>query len=289
MPSLALPEDIHAVVANALQEDIGSGDVTADLVPAHRRASASVVCRQAAVICGTAWFEQVFAQLEAAVSISWHVRDGDRVTADTELCRLSGPARALLSGERTALNFLQALSGTATLARAYAEAVAGTACRVLDTRKTVPGLRSAQKYAVACGGASNHRHGLYDALLIKENHIIAAGGIAAALRAARTLHPGLVVEIEVESLAELEAALEGGADIVLLDNFELETLREAVARVRRRENCSTRLEASGNVSLATVRDIAETGVDFISVGELTKNLRAIDLSMRFQLQAETSA
>ena len=289
MPSLALPEDIHAIVARALQEDIGSGDVTADLVPAHRRASASVVCREAAVICGTAWFEQVFAQLEAAVSISWHVRDGDPVTADTELCRLSGPARALLSGERTALNFLQSLSGTATLARAYAEAVAGTACRVLDTRKTVPGLRSAQKYAVACGGASNHRHGLYDALLIKENHIIAAGGIAAALRTARTLHPGLVVEIEVESLAELEAALEGGADIVLLDNFELETLREAVARVRRRENCATRLEASGNVSLATVRDIAETGVDFISVGELTKNLRAIDLSMRFQLQAETSA
>jgi len=289
MPRSELPEDICAVVSHALQEDIGAGDVTADLVPAHRLASATLVCRETAVLCGTAWFEEVFAQLEPAVSIAWQARDGDPVTANMQLCRLDGPARALLSGERTALNFLQTLSGTATVARAYAEAVAGTACQVLDTRKTVPGLRSAQKYAVACGGASNHRHGLYDALLIKENHIMAAGGIAAALRAARTLHPGLVVEIEVETLAELDAALAGGADIVLLDNFGLETLREAVARVRGRENCTTRLEASGNVSLATVRDIAQTGVDYISVGELTKNLRAIDLSMRFQLQEENPA
>lgn len=289
MPRTVLPEDVSVVVARALQEDIGTGDVTADLVPPHRVASATLVSREDAVLCGTAWFEEVFAQLEPAVSIAWRVRDGDRVGADMELCRLAGPARALLSGERTALNFLQSLSGTATLARAYAEAVAATGCRVLDTRKTLPGLRSAQKYAVACGGASNHRHGLYDALLIKENHIMAAGGIAASLRAARAIHPGLLVEIEVESLAELEAALEGGADIVLLDNFELGALREAVARVRARANCSTRLEASGNVSLATVRDIAETGVDFVSVGELTKNLRAIDLSMRFQLLEENSA
>lgn len=289
MPKVALPEDIPAVVARALQEDIGTGDVTADLVPAHRVASATLVSREDAVLCGTAWFEEVFAQLAPAVSVTWRVRDGDRVSAGMELCRLAGPARALLSGERTALNFLQSLSGTATLARAYADAVAATACRVLDTRKTLPGLRSAQKYAVACGGASNHRHGLYDALLIKENHLVAAGGIAAALRAARDIHPGLVVEIEVESLAELEAALEGGADIVLLDNFELGALREAVASVRGRASCSTRLEASGNVSLATVRDIAETGVHFISVGELTKNLRAIDLSMRFQLREENSA
>ena len=289
MPRSALPEDIRAVVYRALQEDIGSGDVTAELVPAHRLASATLVCRETAVLCGTAWFEEVFAQLEPAVSIAWQQRDGDLVAANMQLCRLDGPARALLSGERTALNFLQTLSGTATVARAYAEAVAGTSCQVLDTRKTLPGLRSAQKYAVACGGASNHRHGLYDALLIKENHIIAAGGIAAALRAARTLHPDLVVEIEVETLAELDAALVGGADIVLLDNFDLAALREAVAKVRGCENCATRLEASGNVSLATVRDIAETGVDYISVGELTKNLRAIDLSMRFQLQEENPA
>jgi nicotinate-nucleotide pyrophosphorylase (carboxylating) len=289
MSAPELPTDLGAVVARALAEDLGEGDLTADLVPAPYRAVATVVSREDAVLCGTAWFEEVFVQLEPAVSIEWRFEDGDRVGPGMELCRLEGPARPLLSGERTALNFLQSLSGTATLAHAYAEAVAGTGCSVLDTRKTLPGLRSAQKYAVACGGATNHRHGLYDALLIKENHIIAAGGIAAALQAARAIHPGFLVEIEVESGDELELALDGGADIVLLDNFSLDGLRAAVARVRSRPDCRTRMEASGNVSLDNVRSVAETGVDFVSVGAITKNLRAIDLSMRFRLQGPDSA
>ncbi|NGP52307.1 carboxylating nicotinate-nucleotide diphosphorylase [Thioalkalivibrio sp. XN8] len=279
-----LPADLDDVVARALAEDVGPGDVTADLVPPGCRAEATVITREDAVLCGTAWFERVFAMLDPAVSIAWQAADGDPVAAGAELCRLAGPARPLLSGERTALNFLQSLSGTATLARRYADAVAGTGCRVLDTRKTVPGLRSAQKYAVACGGAANHRHGLFDALLIKENHIIAAGGLDQALRAARARHPGLTLEIEVESLVELDLALAGEPDIIMLDNFDLAALREAVVRTHRAPG-AIRLEASGNVSLATVRAIAETGVDYISVGELTKNLRAVDLSMRFRLEA----
>jgi nicotinate-nucleotide pyrophosphorylase (carboxylating) len=284
MSPATLPPDLPDVVRRAIAEDLGPGDVTADLVPAATTADAIVITREDAVLCGRAWFDEVFAQLEPAVSLHWQVADGDFVAAGTELCRLSGPARPLLSGERTALNFLQTLSGTATLARRYAEAVAGTGCRVLDTRKTLPGLRAAQKYAVACGGASNHRRGLYDAVLIKENHIIAAGGLLEALRAARAAHPGLVVEIEVESLAELDQALDGNPDIVLLDNFDLESLRAAVARVRGRPDCAVRLEASGNVSLDTVGGIAATGVDFVSAGELTKNVRATDLSMRFSLR-----
>lgn len=283
MPPPQLPADLDDVVARALAEDVGPGDVTADLVPPGCRAEAAVITREDAVLCGTAWFEQVFAMLGSAVSIAWQAADGDPVAAGAELCRLAGPARPLLSGERTALNFLQTLSGTATLARRYADAVAGTGCRVLDTRKTVPGLRAAQKYAVACGGATNHRHGLYDALLVKENHIIAAGGLDEALRAARARHPGLTLEVEVESLAELDLALAGRPDIIMLDNFDLAALREAVARTRRAPG-TIRLEASGNVSLATVRAIAETGVDYVSVGELTKNLRAVDLSMRFRLE-----
>ncbi len=283
MPPPELPQDLPSVVARALEEDIGSGDVTADLVPADFVAEATVVSREDAVLCGRAWFDEVFAQLDPAVSVTWFAADGDRIAPDSLLCRLQGPARPLLSGERTALNFLQALSGTATVARRYAEAVAGTGCRVLDTRKTVPGLRGAQKYAVACGGATNHRHGLFDALLIKENHIVAAGGIKAALEAARRIHPAHKVEIEVESLAELDEALDGRADIVLLDNFPHEHLSEAVQRTRGRPACRTRLEASGNVGLANVRSIAETGVDYVSVGAMTKHLRAIDLSMRFRL------
>jgi nicotinate-nucleotide pyrophosphorylase (carboxylating) len=283
MPMPQLPADIASLVARALEEDIGPGDVTASLIPASCVAAATVICREEAVLCGTAWFEEVFAQLDPAVSMEWSVTDGAHITPGTVLCRLQGPARALLSGERTALNFLQSLSGTATIARRYAEAVAGTGCQVLDTRKTVPGLRSAQKYAVACAGATNHRHGLYDALLIKENHIAAAGGIPAALRAARRAHPELSVEIEVESLLELDEALDAGADIVLLDNFPPDELKQAVARTRSRTGCAARLEASGNVTLENVRAIAATGVDFVSVGGLTKHLRAIDLSMRFQL------
>lgn len=283
MPLPPLPADLDDVVARALAEDLGPGDVTADLVPPEYRAEATVITREDAVLCGRAWFDRVFAALDPAVSVAWAAADGDAVTAGSELCRLEGPARPLLSGERTALNFLQSLSGTATLARRYADAVTGTGCRVLDTRKTVPGLRAAQKYAVACGGAANHRHGLYDALLIKENHIIAAGGLAEALQAARELHPDLTLEIEVESLAELDLALAGRPDIIMLDNFGLADLRDAVARTRRAPG-KVRLEASGNVSLATVRAIAETGVDFVSVGELTKNLRAVDLSMRFRLR-----
>lgn len=283
MPHPELPQDIPSVVARALEEDIGPGDVTAELVPAACGAVATVLSREDAVLCGTAWFDEVFAQLDAAICVTWCSADGARITPGMELCSVNGPARALLSGERTALNFLQVLSGTATVARRYADAVAGTDCRVLDTRKTIPGLRAAQKYAVACGGATNHRHGLYDALLIKENHIMAAGGIAAALRAARVAHPGLSVEIEVESRAELDQALDGGADIVLLDNFALDELRAAVAQTRGRPGCATRLEASGNVELETVGAIARTGVDFVSVGGMTKHLRAVDLSMRFQL------
>jgi nicotinate-nucleotide pyrophosphorylase (carboxylating) len=283
MTLLPLPKDLASSVARAIEEDLGPGDVTADLLPADARATATVISREDAVLCGTAWFDEVFARLDPAVSVRWQVRDGDLLAPGAELCRLVGPARPILSGERTALNFLQSLSGTATAARSFAEAVAGTGCRVLDTRKTIPGLRAAQKYAVACGGASNHRHGLYDAILIKENHIIAAGGIAAALAAARATHPGLGVEIEVESMAELEQALDGGADIVLLDNFGLEELREAVRRTRARPGCATRLEASGNVGLDNVRAIAETGVDYVSVGSITKHLRAVDLSMRFRL------
>lgn len=284
-----LPADLTDSVARALAEDVGPGDVTADLVPADCRAEAKVIAREPAVLCGTAWFDEVFAQLDCSVSVAWAAADGDRVEPGATLCRLSGPARPLLSGERTALNFLQSLSGTATAARRFADAVAGTGCRVLDTRKTLPGLRAAQKYAVACGGATNHRIGLFDAILIKENHIIAAGGISAALHAARATHPGLSIEIEVESLDELGQALDGRADIVLLDNFELAALREAVHVTRGRPGCTTRLEASGNVSLETVRSIAETGVDFVSVGGITKHLRAIDLSMRFRMGAPEAA
>lgn len=283
-----LPNDLQTTVARALEEDLGPGDVTADLLSAHHEASATVISRESAVLCGTAWFDAVFARLDRTIVIDWLAGDGARIEPGMELCCLHGPARPMLSGERTALNFLQSLSGTATVARRYADAVAGTGCRVLDTRKTIPGLRAAQKYAVACGGAANHRHGLYDAILIKENHIIAAGGIAAALRAARAAHPELSVQIEVESLDELDQALDGGADIVLLDNFSLAALRVAAARTRARPVCATRLEASGNVELENVRAIAETGVDFVSVGGLTKHLRAVDLSMRFSLSPPTA-
>lgn len=270
--------DPNPTVALALAEDVGSGDLTAALIPEVALAEATVVSRENAVLCGTAWFDAVFQQLDSLIAIAWQAADGDQVQPDQQLCRLNGPARALLTGERTALNFLQLLSGTATLARRYADLVAGTGATILDTRKTLPGLRLAQKYAVRCGGCQNHRIGLFDAVLIKENHIMAAGSISNAIATARRLHPGVTVEIEVENLTELAEALAAQPDIVMLDNFELATMVEAVKITNKR----VKLEASGNVNFATVRPIAETGVDYISIGGLTKDVRAVDLSMRFK-------
>ena len=274
---MTLP-DPNPTVALALAEDVGAGDLTAALIPEDAQAEAVVISREPAVLCGAAWFDAVYRQLDSRIHIEWRAADGDRVEPDQLLCTLHGPARALLTGERTALNFLQALSGTATLARRYADAVAGTGATLLDTRKTLPGLRLAQKYAVRCGGCQNHRIGLFDAVLIKENHIMAAGSITNAIATARRLHPGVTVEVEVENLAELEEALAARPDIVMLDNFDLVTLAEAV-RITAKQ---VKLEASGNVNFDTVRAIAETGVDYISIGGLTKDVRAVDLSMRFK-------
>ncbi len=273
--------DIRAAVQRALIEDVGGGDLTAALIPAAAMARATVISREEAVICGTAWFDEVFRQIDPAIEIAWRVRDGGRVHPSEVVCGLHGRARALLTGERTALNFLQTLSGTASRAHRYAESVAGTKARVLDTRKTIPGLRAAQKYAVRCGGGYNHRMGLYDAVLIKENHIAAAGSIALAVTAARHLCPGKAVEVEVENLDELAQALAAKVEIVLLDNFALEELTRAVKLNQGR----AKLEASGGVNLSTIRAIADTGVDYISVGGITKDLQAVDLSMRFSSPA----
>ena len=273
-----LDEQLLHTVRSALVEDIGSGDISAELIPADRQAQATVTSREQAIVCGMAWFNAVFAELDSTIRIDWHVRDGDAVAAGEALCTLSGPARALLSGERTALNFLQTLSATATLARRYADAVSGLPTRILDTRKTLPGLRSAQKYAVRTGGCTNHRHGLYDAYLIKENHIAAAGSITEAVMQARRNNPAVLLEVEVENETQLEEALSAGADRLLLDNHSLGALKKAVDTVAGR----VELEASGNVTLDNVRDIALTGVDFISTGSLTKNIKAIDLSMIFE-------
>lgn len=275
-----LPADLVVTVRRALEEDIGSGDLTASLIDADARATARVISREAAVLAGAPWFDAVFAEIDPAVEVEWLRRDGDAVAPDETLCRIAGPARAILTGERTALNFLQLLSAVATAARHYSEAVAGTNCRILDTRKTLPGLRSAQKYAVRVGGAVNHRMGLYDAVLIKENHIIAAGGVDAAIAAIRARHPEVPVEVEVETLDQLDEALSAGADTVLLDNFSNREMAAAVERTAGR----AKLEASGGVELDALRAIAATGVDFISVGALTKHVRAIDLSMRFTLK-----
>lgn len=274
---MTLP-DPNPTVALALAEDVGGGDLTAALIPEDAQAEATVISRESAVLCGVAWFNAVFRQLDPRIHIEWRAADGDRIEPDQRLCTLRGPARAMLTGERTALNFLQALSGTATLARRYADAVAGTGATILDTRKTLPGLRLAQKYAVRCGGCQNHRIGLFDAVLIKENHIMAAGSITNAIATARRLHPGVTVEVEVENLAELEEALAARPDIVMLDNFDLAIMAEAVRITAKR----VKLEASGNVNFDTVRAIAETGVDYISIGGLTKDVRAVDLSMRFK-------
>ncbi len=277
--SARLPDDLPEQVSRALREDIGAGDVTAKLIAADARARARVLCRDAAVICGIAWFDESFRQVDSAVRVRWQIADGERVAPDTVLCELEGPARALLTGERTALNFLQLLSATATATARYVHAVAGTACRILDTRKTLPGLRTAQKYAVLCGGGQNHRMGLYDMVLVKENHIAAAGSIAAAVAAARALSPGVPVEVETENLAEVAAALAARCDVIMLDDFSLADLERAVA-LNRAAPHPARLEASGSVSLERIGAIAATGVDFISVGGLTKHVQAVDLSMR---------
>jgi nicotinate-nucleotide pyrophosphorylase (carboxylating) len=274
-----LPGDLPEQVSRALREDVGPGDVTASLIAADAVARARVLCREAAVICGTGWFDETFRQLDPSVQVHWQLRDGAAAPPGTELCELQGPARALLTGERTALNFLQLLSGTATTTARYVAAVAGTGCRVLDTRKTLPGLRTAQKYAVRCGGGQNHRLGLYDAVLIKENHIAAAGSIEAAVLSARRLSPGLPVEVETENLVEVAEALASHCDAILLDDFSLATLREAV-KLNRATPQPAKMEASGGVSLEQIAAIAATGVDFISIGGLTKHVQAVDLSMR---------
>ncbi len=264
-------------VALALKEDIGSGDITAQLIPENSQAKAQVITREASVICGSKWVNEVFRQVDERVTVTWHVNEGDLVEANTCLFSLVGPARALLTGERAALNFLQTLSGTATRCREYASLVAHTNVKLLDTRKTIPGLRRAQKYAVTCGGCHNHRIGLYDAFLIKENHIMACGSIQQAITTAHTIAPGKPVEVEVESIDELEQALNAKADIIMLDNFDTDALIEAVKMA----SGKAKLEASGGINSQTLIPIAETGVDYISIGALTKDCRAIDLSMRF--------
>lgn len=270
-------ERVAGDVARALAEDIGDGDRTAALIPPATRLATRVISRESAVLCGAPWFVETFRQLDPGVEVSWQAGEGEVIHRNQELCRLAGPARAILSGERTALNFLQTLSGTATQARRYVDAVAGTGAVILDTRKTLPGLRLAQKYAVRCGGARNHRIGLYDALLVKENHISAAGSISAAVHEAQRLYPGLLLEVEVETLEQLEEACVAGARRALLDNFSLKALRAAVERYHGR----IELEASGGIDLESVRAVAETGVDFISTGAMTKSVQATDFSMRF--------
>jgi nicotinate-nucleotide pyrophosphorylase (carboxylating) len=272
-----LDEPLLQTVRSAIAEDVGSGDITAHLIPENHSAHASVICREPAVLCGMAWFNAVFAELDTRVQVDWHVHDGAQAAAGQQLCSLQGPARAMLTGERTGLNFLQTLSGTATLARRYADVVADLPVRILDTRKTLPGLRLAQKYAVRIGGCHNHRTGLYDGILIKENHIVAAGSIQQAIQQARSENPGMPVEIEVETTSQIRQALESGAERLLLDNFPLPELKQAVKLVDGRAE----LEASGGITLENLREVALAGVDFISIGTLTKNLQSIDLTMLF--------
>ncbi|NRP37716.1 Nicotinate-nucleotide pyrophosphorylase [carboxylating] [Marinobacterium sp. xm-a-121] len=271
-----LQPTIETNVRLAIEEDVSTGDITAELIPESQQAKAEIISRDQAVIAGSAWVNEVFKQVDPTVEVDWKVADGDTVAPNTLLFTLKGSARSLLTGERAALNFLQTLSGTATLAKQYSDKVANTPVKLLDTRKTLPGLRLAQKYAVTCGGCYNHRIGLFDAFLIKENHILAAGGIESAISQAKSNHPGKPVEVEVESFDELNQALEAGADIIMLDNFTPDQMREAVALVDGR----AKLEASGNITDDTLVSYAETGVDYISIGALTKHCRAIDLSMR---------
>jgi nicotinate-nucleotide pyrophosphorylase (carboxylating) len=280
-PPVPVPVDLPQQVAAALMEDVRGGDLTAALIPPERKARATVITREAAILCGIPYVEAVFRQVDSRVSFDWRVLEGDAISANQVLFSVEGPARALLTGERTALNFLQLLSGTATAAHHYAQLLAGTRCRLLDTRKTIPGLRTAQKYAVRVGGGHNHRMGLFDGILIKENHIAAAGGIAAAVAAAKRNAAKVPVEVEVEDLTQLQAAIDAGADIAMLDNFSLEAMRDGVAHNAKAKR-PLEIEASGSITDATIRAIAETGVDFISVGSITKHVRAVDLSMRFE-------
>ncbi len=273
-----LSTDIKEIVRQALAEDIGTGDLTAKLIPGSKQANAHVITRDNAILCGTAWFDEVFRQLDSTITIEWHANDGDSIQSGQTICQVRGPARSVLSGERMALNFLQLLSGTATQTRRYVDAVNGTQAKILDTRKTLPALRNAQKYAVTCGGGYNHRMGLYDGILIKENHILAAGSITQAVQQAKATAPaGAMIEVEVEDLAEIKEALAVGSECLLLDNFDLETLRIAVAETRGR----AKVEASGGITLENIRAVAETGVDYISIGALTKDVIAVDYSMRF--------
>jgi nicotinate-nucleotide pyrophosphorylase (carboxylating) len=272
----ALAEEIRDSAARLLAEDVGPGDITAELIPAAHWAKARVIARQDSVLCGVAWVNELFRRLDTSVRLHWLASDGDRMTANEPFLMLEGPARSLLTGERAALNLLQTLSATATQTRQYVDLLEGTGVRLLDTRKTLPGMRLAQKYAVTCGGGHNHRIGLYDAFLIKENHIAACGSIAAAVEEARRIARELPVEVEVETFEELDSALSAGAEVIMLDNFSLDDMREAV----RRNAGKATLEASGNVDATTLRAIAETGVDCISSGALTKDIKAIDLSMR---------
>jgi len=272
-----IESDRKLAVAAALAEDIGSGDITAQLIPAEQHAKARVITREDSILCGTEWFNRVFQHLDHRIAIDWYAADSHAINANPKLCTLKGPARALLTGERTALNFLQTLSGTATTAHLYSEVVKDLPVKILDTRKTLPGLRTAQKYATLCGGCTNHRIGLYDGILIKENHIAACGSITNAVTQARAVAPGMPVEVEVETLDQIKEALAAGADSLLLDNFEIEMLCEAVTL----NAGKAKLEASGGITSENLRSIAETGVNFISIGTLTKDVKAIDLSMRF--------
>lgn len=282
MPNItldSLQSSIQDQVRRALAEDVGDGDITAALIPADRQAQATIISREPAVLCGTAWADEVFRQVDAQIQIEWLAADGDQLVPNQPFCRLSGPARGLLTGERCALNFIQTLSATATRSQHFTNLVEGTAVKLLDTRKTLPGLRLAQKYAVTCGGGHNHRIGLFDAFLIKENHIAACGGIDAAVAQARRLSPGKPVEVEVESLDELRQALAAGADIIMLDELSNEDMRTAVQITAGK----AKLEASGGINEDTLRAVAETGVDYISIGSLTKDIKAVDLSMRLSM------
>jgi nicotinate-nucleotide pyrophosphorylase (carboxylating) len=284
IPGVPVPADLSAQVAAALAEDIRGGDLTAALISPEKTGRATVITREPAIICGVPYVEAVFRQVDARVKFDWRIAEGAAAEADQILFSVDGPARALLTAERTALNFLQLLSGTASAAHAYAALLAGTRCRLLDTRKTIPGLRTAQKYAVRVGGGGNHRMGLFDGILIKENHIAAAGSITRAVAAAKRSAAKVPVEVEVEDLTQLQAAIDSGADIALLDNFSLEAMREAVALNSKAQH-PLKIEASGGITAENLRAIAETGVDFISVGSITKHVRAVDLSMRFEWRA----